>query len=525
MSATLREVPASPADHYAVSGKWLVALAAMLATVMEVLDTTIANVALDHIRGGLAAGVDEATWVLTSYIVSNAIVIPLTGWFGNYFGRKKFFNFSILLFTASSLMCGLAPNLQSLVFFRIVQGAGGGALMPMSQAVLMETFPPEEQGMAMAVWGLGMMLGPVMGPILGGWITDNYSWRWIFLINVPVGLLASLLVTVILEDPHYIKRKISRIDWWGFILMALGVGALQIVLDKGQRADWFSSPLITALSALGAAALLLFVARELRVKEPVVDLGVFRNRTFAVGTAMTTFVMFGLYGTFVLIPLYCQLAQGYTPLLAGKVLSIQSLGTFVAIMAAGRLFNRVDPRLMVASGCLMAGVGTWYMGEFNPQIDFWNIAWPGLIRGIGSGMIFIPLTTVALGAVRREQMGNASGLFNMVRSVGGSVGIALLITMLSRNQQTHQSYLVEHVNLFNPQLGRAFALAASGALPGLGRGHAPMLGLMYGEVQRQALVLSFIDDFRLIALIFFAMVPAVYLMRRPGAAASAASAH
>ncbi|HZO81207.1 MAG TPA: DHA2 family efflux MFS transporter permease subunit [Candidatus Binataceae bacterium] len=525
MSAAPREVPPSPAEHYAASGKWLVALAAMLATVMEVLDTTIANVALDHIRGGLAAGVDEATWVLTSYIVSNAIVIPLTGWFGNYFGRKKFFNFSILLFTASSLMCGLAPNLQSLVFFRIVQGAGGGALMPMSQAVLMETFAPEEQGMAMAVWGLGMMLGPVMGPVFGGWITDNYSWRWIFLINVPVGLFASFLVTVILEDPHYIKRKISRIDWWGFVLMALGIGALQIVLDKGERADWFSSPLITTLAAVGVAGLLLFVARELTVKEPVVDLSVFTNRTFAIGTAMTTFVMFGLYGTFVLIPLYCQLAQGYTPLLAGKVLSIQSLGTFGAIMAAGRLFNRVDPRLMVSSGCLMAGIGTWYMGEFNPQIDFWNIAWPGLIRGIGSGMIFIPLTTVALGAVRREQMGNASGLFNMVRSVGGSVGIALLITMLSRNQQTHQSHLVEHLNLFNPRLQSAFALAASGAIPGLGRNHAPVFGMMYGEVQRQALVLSFLDDFRLIAMIFFALVPMVYLMRRPGAAAPATAAH
>jgi DHA2 family multidrug resistance protein len=524
MSAALRETAASPADHYASSAnKWLVALAAMLATIMEVLDTTIANVALDHIRGGLSAGVDEATWVLTSYIVSNAIIIPLTGWFGNYFGRKKFFNFSILVFTASSLMCGLAPNLQSLVFFRIMQGAGGGALMPMSQAVLMETFAPEEQGMAMAVWGFGMMLGPVMGPILGGWITDNYSWRWIFLINVPVGLFASLLVTVILEDPHYIRRKITTIDWWGFILMALGIGALQIILDKGQRANWFSSPLITVLTAASIVGLILFVVRELTIKEPVVDLGVFRNRTFAVGTTLTTFVMFGLYGTFVLIPLYCQLAQGYTPLLAGQVLSIQSLGTLVAIVAAGRLFNRIDPRLMVAAGCLMAGVGTWYMGEFNPQIDFWNIAWPGLIRGVGSGLLFIPITTITLGAVRREQMGNASGLFNMVRTIGGSVGIALLIALLSRSQQTHQSYLVEHVNAFNPQLGKAFSLAGSGAIPGLGHSHGIVLGLVYGEVQRQALVLSFIDDFRLIAAIFFAMVPVVFLMRRPRAAAPVAA--
>ncbi|MGH7988284.1 MAG: DHA2 family efflux MFS transporter permease subunit, partial [Candidatus Binataceae bacterium] len=250
--------------------KWFIAIAVMLATIMEVLETTIANVALLHIRGSLSAGVDEAAWVLTSYIVANAIVIPLTGWCGAYFGRKRYFNFSILLFVGSSLMAGAAPNLQTLVFFRALQGIGGGALMPMSQAILMETFPPQEQAVAMSVWGLGMMLGPVMGPIIGGWITDNYSWRWIFYINVPVGAMASLMVTIFVHDPAYIRRTIGKIDWWGLSWLAVGVGALQVMLDKDERLDWFSSHLIIALGLAGGVGLLLFVYQELRTHEPIV---------------------------------------------------------------------------------------------------------------------------------------------------------------------------------------------------------------------------------------------------------------
>ncbi|MBI3329677.1 MAG: DHA2 family efflux MFS transporter permease subunit, partial [Nitrospinae bacterium] len=297
--------------------KWLVALAVMSATILEVLDMTVANVALDHIRGSLSAGVDEAAWVLTSYIVGNAIVIPLTGWLGRFFGRKRLFMFCIILFTTSSFLCGSAPNLQSLVCFRVVQGLGGGAMMPLSQAILMETFPPHEQGMAMAVWAIGMMVAPISGPILGGWITDNYSWRWVFYINVPVGAIAVLLIALILVDPPYIKRAVTRIDWWGLFFLVLGVGCLQILLDKGERADWFSSGVITTLAILSAVGLLLFVLQELRTTEPVVDLRILKNRTFAMGMVFATIAIFGLYGTFVLIPLYCQLVAGYTPLLAG----------------------------------------------------------------------------------------------------------------------------------------------------------------------------------------------------------------
>jgi DHA2 family multidrug resistance protein len=505
------------------SNKWLIAVAVMLATVMEVLDTTIANVSLLHIRGSLSADVDEAAWVLTSYIVANGIVIPLTGWCGAYFGRKRFFSFCILLFVTSSLAAGAAPNLQVLVFLRVLQGFGGGAMMPLSQAILMETFPPEEQATAMATWGLGMMLAPVMGPTLGGWITDNYSWRWIFYINVPTGVLAFIMVAVFVHDPVYIRRGIKQIDWWGLGYMILGIASLQVMLDRGDRLDWFNSHVIVSLTVIGLVALGFFVIRELRTREPIVDLHLLGNRDFAVGTIFTTVVMFAMYATFVLIPLFCQQIAGYTPVLAGEVLSIQSVGTFISIMLAGRLFNKLDPRILVAVGCVAAGLGTTYMADFYAQIDFWNIALPGLLRGIGSGFIFIPLTTLSLGAVPREQMGNASGLFNMVRTIGGSIGIAVLVAMLSINAQIHQSYLAGHVDAFHMS-----ALAHSPAMVGgamLRNGSGPFLGMVYGEMQRQASVLSFLDDFRMLSFIFFIIAPAVFLIRRPRGQAAPAAAH
>ena len=525
MAAAPEQTAAAIETHAAPTNKWLIAVAVMLATVMEVLDTTIANVSLLHIRGSLSADVDEAAWVLTSYIVATGIVIPLTGWCSAYFGRKRFFSFCILLFVGSSLAAGAAPNLHILVLFRVLQGFGGGAMMPLSQAILMETFPPEEQATAMAVWGLGMMLAPVMGPTLGGWITDNYSWRWIFYINVPSGLAAFVMVTIFVHDPAYIRRGIKRIDWWGLGYLILGIATLQIMLDRGERLDWFNSGVIILMLVIGVVALVFFTIRELHTREPIVDLHVLNNRDFAIGTVITTIVMFAMYSTFVLIPLFCQQISGYTPVIAGEVLSIQSVGTFLSILMAGRLFNKVDPRMLVALGCLAAGIGTMYMANFYAQIDFWNIALPGLLRGVGSGLIFIPLTTLSLSAVPREQMGNASGLFNMVRTVGGSVGIAILIAMLSINSQVHQNYLAGHVDPF-----RMSALAHMKGTAGLGasilqQGPTPFVGMIYGEVQRQASVLSFLDDFRMLSWIFFLIAPAVFLVRRPKGRAAPAAAH
>src|ERR1700722_2250310 len=526
MAAAPSESSSPPQQSAAASNKWIIAIAVMLATIMEVLDTTIANVALLHIRGSLSAGVDEAAWVLTSYIIANAIVIPLTGWCGSYFGRKRFFTFSILLFVGSSLMAGASPNLPTLVVFRVLQGLGGGAMMPMSQAILMETFPPQEQAVAMSVWGLGMMLGPVMGPMLGGWITDNYSWRWIFYINVPIGLLAATMVTMFVHDPTYVKRGIKKIDWWGLCYLAIGVSCIQIMLDKGERLDWFSSQLIVTLTVVGLIGVLLFIVQELRTPEPVVDLRVLNNRTFAVGTIFTTIVMFAMYGTYVLIPLYCQQIIGYTPLIAGFVLSIQSFGPLASIMIAGRLFNLVDARIMVAIGCMIGGYGTWSMAHFNSDIDFWNIALPGLYRGIGSGFIFIPMTTLSLSAVSKEDMATASGLFNMVRTIGGSIGIAILVAMVSSHSQMHQTYLTEQIDAFRFGIWRNSFPAAAAQMHGFTRhGDAPLLGMVYQEVQRQASVMAFVDDFRLIAYIFLFLTPLAFVMRRQKTLSGASAAH
>jgi DHA2 family multidrug resistance protein len=515
----------SPAPH-GTANKWLVTVAVMLATTMEWIDGTIANVALLHIRGSLSAGVDEAAWVLTSYIVANAIIIPLTGWCGAYFGRKRFFIFSILLFVFGSAIAGASPNLQLLVFCRVLQGLGGGAMMPMSQAIMMETFPPDEQAVAMSVWGLGAMIAPVAGPILGGWITDNYSWRWIFYINVPIGVAAALMVGVFVHDPAYIRRNIKTIDWWGLWLLTVGLACLQVTLDKGERLDWFDSHLILTLTVISSFGLVLFVIRELRAVEPIVDLRVLHNRTFALGTIFTTVVMFGLYGTYILIPLFCQQISGYGPMLAGLVLSIQSFGTLVSVLLAGRLFNKIDPRLMVTAGCLAGGIGSWYMTQFYAQIDFWNIAMPGILRGIASGFIFLPLTTLSLGAVSNEDMGTASGLFNMVRTIGGSIGIALLIAMLSSGAQIHQSYLAGHLDPFRLSMLQNEYPAGSGVMAGLTRhGSGPMLGMVYVEVQRQAAVMAFVDDFRIIAYIFFILTPLALFMRKPKAGPSAPAGH
>jgi MFS transporter, DHA2 family, multidrug resistance protein len=495
------------------ANKWLVTVAVMLATTMEWIDGTIANVALLHIRGSLSAGVDEAAWVLTSYIVANAIIIPLTGWCGTYFGRKRFFIFSILLFVFGSLMAGASPNLQMLVFCRVLQGLGGGAMMPMSQAILMETFPPDEQAVAMSVWGLGAMIAPVGGPILGGWITDNYSWRWIFYINVPVGLIAITMMAVFVHDPAYLRRDIKTIDWSGLWLLVVGLACFQVMLDKGERLDWFDSHVIRTLTAISSVGLFLFVIRELYASDPIVDLRVLRNRTFAIGTIFTTLMMFGTYGTYILVPLFCQQIAGYTPMLAGLVLSIQSFGTLLSILFAGRLFNRVDPRFIVAAGCVAGGVGSWYMTHFYAQIDFWNIAMPGLLRGIAAGFMFLPLTTLSLGAVSMEDMGTASGLFNMVRTIGGSIGIAILVAMLTSGAQIHQSNLVGHLDLFRLNMVQHANLGISANFTL--QGSSPTLQMMYLEVQRQAAVMAFIDDFRLIAYIFFILTPVALLMHKP----------
>ena len=501
---------------------WLIAAAVMLATFMEVLDTSVANVALPHIAGHLSATTEESTWVLTSYLVSNAIILPATNWLGRYFGRKRFLIICIIIFTISSVLCGAAASLGMLIVARILQGAGGGALQPIAQAVLMESFPPEKRGSAMAVFGMGVVVAPIIGPTLGGWITDNYSWRWIFYINIPVGILAVLLANMFIEDPPYIKnQRPGRIDSIGFGLMAIGLGTLQLVLDKGQEEDWFQSNLITFAAIFSVVTLVTFVIWELKSHEPIVDLRILKNRNFTVGTLIMTAMGVVLYGTIALLPLFLQTVMGYPALQSGLAVSPRGFGSIASMLLVGRLIGKIDGRYLIMVGFLVLGVATYMFSDINLMITSASITWPNIISGFAMGFIFVPLTTMAMGTLPNEQMGNASGVFNLMRNTGGSLGIAAMTTMLSRGGQIHQAALVQNVNPYNPAFQeRIQELVGTGVL-----NSQQAIAAIYEMVAKQAMVLSYIDNFRLLAFLSFLCVPAVFLFKRVKAKKGAVAMH
>jgi DHA2 family multidrug resistance protein len=517
-TTSLMSTPLTPSA--AGVNPWLVALAVMLGTFMEVLDTTIVNVALPHIAGSLSAGVDESTWVLSSYLVSNAIVLPASGWLARRFGRKRFFMTCIVLFVLSSLACGLANSLTMLIFFRVLQGLGGGALQPTSQAILLETFPRRLHGMANAVFGIGVVIAPIVGPTLGGWLTDNYSWRWCFYINLPVGLLALLLIQSFVFDPGYLRQqRAGRIDYVGLGLLAVGLGALQIVLDKGQREDWFESAWLTKFALVSAVALVLLVVWELRVAHPIVDLRALADRNLALGTLM----MFGfgaaLYGSTVLYPILLQTLLGYTALLSGLALSPGGLATLICMPICGRLIAFVDPRKLIVLGFAVASVSLFIMSGFTLQMAFDDAVWPRVLLGVGLAFTFVPLTTVTFASVPRESMGNATGIYNLMRNIGGSAGIAAVTTLLARRAQFHQSVLVAHVNPYNPGVYSALQqtehlLQASGP-PAPVVGPPTALGLLYGEVQRQTIMQAVVDNFWLMGVLMAVLVLGLFFLRRP----------
>ncbi len=451
------------------TNKWVVALTVILPTFLEVMDTSVVNVSLPHIQGSLSAGVDEVTWVLTSYLVANAIIIPITGWLASIFGRKRYLIFSIALFTASSLLCGAAPSLEILVLARILQGLGGGGLQPLSQAILLEAFPVAEHGMAMAVFGMGVVFAPILGPVVGGWITDNWSWRWVFYINLPVGVLAVFLAGLLIHDPAYIRRAKLRIDYWGLILITLGLGCLQIVLDKGEREAWFESNFITTLTVITVVALVVFVVVEIRSKHPVVNLRVFRDRTFASGCVIMFMGFFALFGGFVLLPLYAQTLMGYTAVWAGFVLGPGGVASLFIMPIAGMLMRKgVSPRLLLALGLTTMAYALWLMSGFNLAADFSSISWPRIVQGFGIGLFFVPLAASTYVNIHREEMGNASGIFNLLRNLGGSFGVAASSTLLSQRSQFHQSFLVEHITPYNPAL-RDYAMQIQQIIAGTGQ--------------------------------------------------------
>jgi len=492
---------------------WIIAASVMLATFMEVLDTSVANVALPHIAGNLSATPEEATWVLTSYLVSNAIILPAANWLGRFFGRKRFLIVCIVLFTVSSAVCGAAASLGMLIVARIAQGAGGGALQPIAQAVLMESFPPEKRGSAMAIFGLGVVVAPIIGPTLGGWITDNYSWRWIFYINIPVGVLAVFMCNLFVEDPPYIRsQRPGRIDYLGFGLMALALGTMQLVLDKGQEEEWFASSFITGFAILSFTAAVAFVIWELRSKEPIVDLRVLANRNFAVGTSLMIIMGIVLYGTIALLPLFLQTLMGYPAVASGMAVSPRGFGAITSMLIVGRLINRIRGRYLVMFGFSVLAYGIYLFGKINLEISISSIVWPNIISGFAMGFIFVPLTTMALGTLSNQQMGNASGVFNLMRNTGGSVGIAVVTTMLARGAQTHQANMVAHLTPYDPAFQQRLGELAARGMPGVATQQA--YGGIYGTLVRQATLLSYIDIFRVLAFLCLLCVPATLLFER-----------
>lgn len=515
-------------DGHRTVNPWIVAIAVMFATFMEVLDTTVVNVSLPHIAGNLSATTEEATWVLTSYLVANAIILPLTGWLASYFGRKRLLMASVTGFTLSSLACGLAPSLPLLVLFRLIQGATGGAMQPLSQAVLLEAFPPHERGKAMGFWGLGIVVAPILGPVLGGWLTDSYSWRWVFYINLPVGIMSLVMTKLYIFDPPYLKRETVRIDYWGISLLVLWVGTLQLALDLGQRNDWFSSPFILTLVVLSGAGLVAFIAREWLAAEPVIDLRVFKIRTYATGVFLMTTLGFVLYGSLVLLPIMLQTLLGYPSLQAGMAMAPRGMGSLIGMPLIGLIVGKVDARKLVALG-LFTGAGTlFWLGELNLGAGYWDIFWPQFIQGIALGLIFVPLTTISMDAISREGMGNATSLFSLMRNLGGGVGIAVTSTLLMRRQQVYTSTLGEHVDAYSLRAQQAMesmrqAFMAAGADPVTAGQRA--YAAMFGMVQRQAAMMAFVDIFRLLALVFLALLPLILLMKRPRGAAGATAAH
>lgn len=497
---------------------WIVAIAVMLGTFMEVLDTTVVNVSLPHIAGNLSASTDEATWVLTSYLVSNAIVLPLTGWLANHFGRRNLLLLSVTGFTVFSFLCGIAPNLPALIVFRVLQGATGGGLQPLSQAILMEAFPPDKRAKAMAFWALGIVVAPMLGPVLGGWITDSYSWRWLFYINIPVGIAAATMISMFIFDPPYIRRGEGGVDYWGIGMLAVGIGALQIMLDKGQEEDWFQSHFIIVLFVICAAGLAFFVLRELATEHPVVNLGIFKNTTYSTGVFMMTVVGFVLYGSTVLLPVWLQTLMGYSALQAGLAMLPRGLGSFLFMPVVGVLMSKIDARKLLATGLVLSAFSLYLLSRLNLNAGYWDIFWPQLLQGLSMGMLFVPLTTVTNGPIPKEQMGNATSLFNLMRNIGASIGIASVITIVARHSQAHTNVLAGHVTPYDPAAVAMMntikgGLIASGADPATASHQA--YAMAFGMVQQHAAMLSYIDAFFLLSLMFIAVLPLILMMKKP----------
>jgi DHA2 family multidrug resistance protein len=503
---------------------WLIAPVVALAAFMEIMDISIANVALPHIAGSLSSSQNESTWVLTSYLVTNAIVMPISGWLANTFGRKRLFITCIAGFTLASLACGFAPNLASLIVLRALQGAAGGGLQPVGQAILSDSFPPEKRGMASAIYGIAAVVAPTVGPTLGGWLTDSYNWRWIFLINVPVGVVLILLVQSMIHDrgPARASRGLS-VDWLGFGLVSLSLGCLQVVLDRGQDADWFGSPLITTLMVISASAFVLLAWWELRHEHPMVDLRLMRSPDFAVTFLLMLMLGFMLFGSTFLIPAYAQQLMGYRAVDAGLVLTPGGLATIALLPFVGRLINKVDTRLLIAVGLAIGGVSLLWMTDFYLDVSFGHMMWLRALQMASLAFLFVPINTLAFRDIPPEKTNNASALINLARNFGGSIGISFMSTLLTRRAQFHQSRLVEHAQNLNSAYPD-FAHQVGSAL-GSASDTPTTLANIYQQVVQQAQLLSYLDDFKILGVVFLALLPLLLLVKPGKGGAGAAAAH
>ncbi len=510
---------------------WLIAITVTLATFMEVLDTSIANVALPHIAGGLGASENEATWVLTSYLVANAVILPASAYLTTFLGRKRFYMICVMLFGISSALCGLAPSLGLLIFFRVMQGAGGGGLAPSEQAILADTFPPEKRGQAFALYGLAVVCAPAIGPTLGGWITDNFDWRWCFYINIPVAILSLFLTNRIVEDPPHIVEEVKRVqkqglnlDFFGFSLLAIGFGSLELVMDKGQEDDWFGSRLITTFVILCVASLLTLFFWELnqirRKHRPILDLTLFRQRNFAVSFVLMFVLGVVLFGTTVMIPQFVQTLLGYTAEQAGLVISPGGLMVMLMMPVVGFLVTRVDPRWMIIYGFTISSAALFAMLTLDLQVSYSYIAWLRVFQAAGLAFLFIPINTLSYNGIPMTKNNDVSGLTNLARNIGGSVGTAFVVTMLERRQQFHQSRLGSVIAPGSPSLqgmldrmGRY--LMHGGLASTLAQGKALAQGDLYGQLVRQSTMLAYLDVIKVLAVLMVLLIPLVFVMKRP----------
>ncbi|HLX84131.1 MAG TPA: DHA2 family efflux MFS transporter permease subunit [Terriglobales bacterium] len=503
---------------------WIIAITVTLATFMEVLDTSIANVALPHIAGSLSAGQDESTWVLTSYLVSNAIVLPLSGWLSSIVGRKHFYMGCVALFTISSALCGFAPNLPMLIIFRILQGAGGGGLQPSEQAILADTFEPAKRGMAFAVYGIAVVMAPAIGPTLGGYITDNFTWRWIFFINVPVGILSLLLTSRLIKDPpDFKRRKLSetRIDYTGLGFVALGLGTLQVVLDKGQRDDWFESPFILWLTVIAAASLIFVVIWEWHHKDPIIDLHLFRERSFAASNFLMFMLGFALLGSTLMLPLFMQTLLGYTAERSGLALMPGGFTIMIIMPIVGFLLSRYSPRYLMMFGLCMLSFSLFHMTNFDLNVDFHTVMMARVYQAMGLAFLFVPINTAAYSSLPREKNNAASGLMNLARNIGGSVGISLVTTGLAQRAQFHQSRLTANLSASNPRfqatlraLTTTFSGGGAGPGPGPGTAEQHAYAMIQGNIIRQSTMLAYLDNFWVLGVVIACLIPFVFLIKK-----------